>query len=208
MGDVKAVLFDLDGTLLDSFHLHYSAYEVMFGHFGIAMSRELFLRTYSPNWYRTYEAFGLDERHWEDANSLWLEAAAGHAPDLFPGVPELLNELGARYALGIVTSGSKSRVVTDLARLGIAEHFSTIVTAEDISEPKPAAEALELALRNLSLSPHEAIYVGDALADFEMARAAGVSFLGVMSDFANLVDGHPEYKIHSIEALIDVIESI
>ena len=68
MGDIKAVLFDLDGTLLDSFHLHYSAYETMFRYFGIEMSREIFLSTYSPNWYRTYEAFGLDQEHWERAN--------------------------------------------------------------------------------------------------------------------------------------------
>jgi len=100
---IEAILFDLDGTLLDSFGLHYGAYEVMFGHFGIEMSRELFLQTYSPNWYRTYEAFGLAEEHWELANSLWLEAAAVHEPDLFPGVGRMLVEIGSNYQLGIVT---------------------------------------------------------------------------------------------------------
>jgi HAD superfamily hydrolase (TIGR01549 family) len=63
MSGLKAVLFDLDGTLLDSFQLHYAAYQTMFAEFGIEMRRELFLNTYSPNWYRTYEAFGLAEEH-------------------------------------------------------------------------------------------------------------------------------------------------
>jgi HAD superfamily hydrolase (TIGR01509 family) len=201
MGSIKAVLFDLDGTLLDSFHLHYAAYEEMFNHFGIEMSRELFLTTYSPNWYRTYEAFGLSEEHWERANSLWLEAAATHTPELFTGAREILHELKTNYVLGIVTSGSKSRVTNDLERLAIADHFSAIVTGDDITEPKPAPEALELALRYLSISPDEAIYIGDAHADFEMSRAAGVPFIGVASEFVNLVEDHPEYDIHPITSL-------
>jgi HAD superfamily hydrolase (TIGR01509 family) len=208
MGKIKAVLFDLDGTLLDSFHLHFAAYETMFGHFGIAMSRELFLSTYSPNWYRTYEAFGLDEVHWERANILWLEAAATHSPELFPGVENILNELKSDYVLGIVTSGSKSRVTNDLSRLGITEHFSSIVTGGDITDPKPAPEALELALSELGLSPNEAVYVGDAHADFEMSRAAGVPFLGVASAFVNLIEDHDEYNIHGIVDLPAVIASI
>lgn len=205
MGKLKAVLFDLDGTLLDSFHLHYAAYAEMFRHFGIEMSRELFLKTYSPNWYRTYEAFGLGEEHWERANALWLEAAASHEPVLFPGVAKMLNELRTDYALAIVTSGSKPRVTNDLHRLDIARHFSSVVTGDDITDPKPAPEALELALDSLSISPDEAIYVGDAHADFEMSRAAGVPFIGVPSEFANLVEDHAEYDLHPIVALPGLI---
>jgi len=205
---IEAILFDLDGTLLDSFGLHYGAYEVMFGHFGIEMSRELFLQTYSPNWYRTYEAFGLAEEHWELANTLWLEAAAVHEPQLFPGVETMLVELGSNYQLGIVTSGSKSRVVNDLDRLDIAHLFSTIVTGDDIVEPKPAPDALELALSHLSILPHDAVYVGDAHADFEMSRAAGVRFVGVASEFANLIEDHPEYALYPIESLPTVIKSL
>ncbi|HKP70822.1 MAG TPA: HAD family hydrolase [Pyrinomonadaceae bacterium] len=205
---MKAVLFDLDGTLLDSFALHYLAYETMFGHFGIEMSRELFLSTYSPNWYRTYEAFGLHQEHWERANTLWLEAAAVHKPELFPAVEEMLAELGSIYELGIVTSGSKSRVVNDLDRLSIAGHFSTVITGDDIANPKPAPDALELALRYLSVAAADAVYVGDAHADFEMSRAAGVRFIGVASEFANLLEDHPEYDLHPISSLPRVIESL
>jgi HAD superfamily hydrolase (TIGR01549 family) len=204
---IKAVLFDLDGTLLDSFPTHYTAYEAMFSRFDIAMSKELFLSTYSPNWYRTYEAFGLGEKHWAAANEIWLSEAAKHLPHLFPGVEDVLRELNTSFTLGIVTSGSKGRVFSDLARTGISGRFSVVVTGDDVAEPKPAPEGLETALDRLALSAGEAVYVGDAHADFEMARAAGVRFFGVPSEFANLPDDHPEYDVHPIAALPELLGS-
>jgi HAD superfamily hydrolase (TIGR01549 family) len=197
----KAILFDLDGTLLDSFSLHYEAYDVMFAQFGISMSKELFLKSYSPNWHRTYEAFGLPNKHWNEANELWLKEAEKRRANLFDGVVEILDELSSVYSLGIVTSGSKSRVIRDLHRTGISAYFETVVTGDDIREPKPAPEGLEIALNALAIEPNHAIYVGDAHADFEMARAAGVRFFGVPSEFANLVSDHAEYEIQSITEL-------
>ena len=202
---IKAVLFDLDGTLLDSFRLHYSAYQEMFTHFGIEMEKELFLSTYSPNWYRTYEAFGLAEEHWPSANDLWLKAAENHIADLFPEVLAILEELGREYELGVVTSGSKSRVLRDMDRLDIHKYFSILVTGDDITEPKPAPQGLLMAIEHLLIMPNEAVYVGDAHADFEMSRAAGVPFLGVPSEFANLTHDHQEYKIHPLASLPSVI---
>jgi len=204
---IKAILFDLDGTLLDSFSVHYVAYEAMFAHFGIEVTKERFLSSYSPNWYRTYEAMGLAREHWDAANSIWLAEADKHLPELLPDAREMLAELDEMYTLGIVTSGSRSRVVKDIERLAIGGHFKTIVTGDDIRQPKPAPESLLLALENLSLAPAEAVYVGDAHADFEMAQAAGVTFFGVPSEFANLVDQHPEYDICPIAALPGLIGS-
>jgi phosphoglycolate phosphatase/pyrophosphatase PpaX len=204
---IKAVLFDLDGTLLDSFGLHYAAYEVMFAEFGIAMEKELFLSTYSPNWYRTYEAFGLDEKHWSTANDLWLKAAEAHRAELFHDVIDVLEHLQSKYEMGIVTSGSKSRVLRDMDRLDIHKYFSTLITGDDITDPKPAPQGLQMALERMSLLPEQAVYVRDAHADFEMSRAAGVPFIGVQSEFANLTHDHPEYGIHAIKTLPDVVQT-
>jgi phosphoglycolate phosphatase-like HAD superfamily hydrolase len=79
------------------------------------------------------------------------------------------------------------------------------VTGDDIRQPKPAPEGLEIAMQTLSVLPDEAVYVGDAYADFEMARAAGVSFYGVPSEFANLTLDHPEYDVRGIAELLPVL---
>ncbi len=201
----KGVLFDLDGTLLDSFSVHYEAYEIMFARFGIQITKEHFLSTYSPNWYETYRAMGLPKHCWDAADSCWVQEAEKRNPELLPGVHETLIRLRRHYTLGLVTSGSKSRVLKDIERTGIGSFFATIVTGNDIRAPKPAPEGLELALRRLGMAAHEAVYIGDACADYEMAKAAGVRFLGVSSSFANLDSNHPNYEVRSITDLPELL---
>lgn len=203
--EFKAVLFDLDGTLLDSFSVHYEVYEIMFARFGIQITKESFLSTYSPNWYETYQAMGLPKEDWDAANSYWVEEAEKRNSELLPGVYETLSQLDGRFTLGLVTSGSKSRVLKDIERTGIGGFFKTIVTGNDIQTPKPAPEGLELALRSLGMESSEVVYIGDAFADYEMAKAAGVHFLGVSSSFANLNSNHADYEVHSIIDLPELL---
>lgn len=183
---LKALVFDLDGTLLDSFSAHLEAYRLMFARFGIEITKERFLASYSPNWYETYQAMGLPKEAWETANSYWLEAAAQQTPGLFSDVERILTQLSGSYKLGLVTSGSKSRVFRDLERTGIKTIFETVITGDDVQQPKPAPQGLELALARLEIQPHQAVYIGDAQADYEMAHAARVQFVGVRSAFASL----------------------
>ena len=204
---VRGVLFDLDGTLLDSFPAHFEAYRVMFRRFEIEISEESFLAAYSPNWYLTYSAFGLPEAVWKEANSYWVEAAEKLPPVPFPGAGRALEALRASgRRLGIVTSGSRGRVLRDLESSGLRHFFEVLVTGDDVREPKPAPEGLLLGLRQLGMTAAEAVYVGDADADYQMARAAGVQFLGIPSAFASIKDDHPCHKIRSIEDLPKLFE--
>lgn len=205
--EYKSVLFDLDGTLLDSFSVHYEVYEIMFARFGIEITKESFLSSYSPNWYETYRAMGLPKEVWDSANSYWVEEAEKRKPELLPGVYETLARLHKHYILGLVTSGTKSRVIKDMERTCIEAFFTTIVTGNDIRKPKPAPESLELALRNLGMESNEVVYIGDASDDYEMAKAAGIRFLGVSSSFANLNSNHPGYEVHSITDLPGLLSS-
>ncbi|HSW56195.1 MAG TPA: HAD family hydrolase [Ignavibacteriaceae bacterium] len=198
---INTLLFDLDGTLLDSFPVHLEIFKTTFAQFGIHLSEEEFLKTYSPNWYETYKAFGLRKEDWETADSFWLKEAEKITARLFPGVKEILLKLDKYFTLGLVTSGSKSRVERDMKATSINIFFKTIVTGDDIQTPKPSPEGLEIALRNLDKQPDEAIYIGDSSADYEMAKAAGVYFIGVTSEFNSLSSNHPDYNIHSLNDL-------
>ena len=79
---LRAVLFDWDGTLVNTAEASYRCYEKLFGSYGIAFDREAFRRTYSPNWHLTYSALGLAEERWAEADARWLRLprASGACP--------------------------------------------------------------------------------------------------------------------------------
>ncbi len=197
----SAIFFDFDGTLIDSFGSHAGAYERMFRRFGIDLSREEFLAAYSPDWRATYRAVGLPESEWKEAKVAWLEEALVDPPALLPDASELLWSLRGRCAIGIVSSGTKSRVVADLARTGIADVFDVVITGDDVERPKPDPLGLFMALERVGVGARQSLYVGDADADYQMARAAEVDFIAIDSDFNALGAECPSPRIRSLREL-------
>ena len=101
---IRAVLFDWDGTLLNSFESDAAAYEAMFAQIGIRWGREELKLHYSPNWHRVYVAAGIPEARWPEADRLWRAAYARLRPQLMAHARVILDGLATRYALGIVSS--------------------------------------------------------------------------------------------------------
>ncbi len=183
---MRAVLFDWDGTLVDSAAASLRSYVTLFGGFGIDYGPEEFERTYSPNWHRTYAALGLPEEQWDEADRRWLEIYASESNALLPGAWSLLVALGeARLVQGLVTSGSRPRVEKDLSRLAVAAFFDVVICGGDTAFRKPHPEPLQVALERIGIEPEDAAYVGDSPEDIEMAKAAGVYAIGIPGAFPN-----------------------
>lgn len=200
-GTFRAIIFDLDGTLLNSFNAHFRAYEVMLRQFDIHLTAEDLSKVYSPDWFAVYRAVGLSPESWDEADEIWLAEAARHPPELFSGVDNLLGELSALYPLAIVTSGSGHRVQQDLTRTGITGYFNSIVTGDDVARPKPAPDGILLATQALRIAPTDALYVGDTTIDFAAAQAANMPFVGVLSPL--LRDG-ADYPFPMLRGVTDL----
>jgi HAD superfamily hydrolase (TIGR01509 family) len=182
----RAVLFDWDGTLVNTAEASYRCYEKLFGSYGIAFDRDAFRRTYSPNWHLTYSALGLAPERWAEADARWLGHYCEEEVVLIEGAREALlrvREGGIRA--GLVTSGDRGRVSRELADLGVAALFDVRVCAEDTVQRKPHPEALLLALERMRVAAGEAVYIGDSPEDVQMAQAAGVRAVGIPGGFPN-----------------------
>ena len=183
---LRALVFDWDGTLWDSSEASFRSYVRLFASYGIAFDRDRFEATYAPDWYATYRALGLPEDRWPEADRRWMNEYAREEGRLLPGAREALDQAqGLGFALGLVTSGSRGRVLRELEDLSIRSRFRVVICGEDVQQRKPHPEGLVKAVRDLGLSPVECAYVGDSPEDVEMARAAGVLSVGIPGGFPN-----------------------
>jgi pyrophosphatase PpaX len=204
---LRAVLFDWDGTLVDSAELSYRCYVAVFERFGVPFDRGAFARTYSPDWYRTYRTLGLDERHWPEADRLWQTHYATDAAALLPGARSALERLrDAGLLLALVTSGERERVEREQAALGLAGAFGVMVCGGETPHRKPHPEPLLVALERLGAAAAESAYVGDSPEDVEMARAASVFTIGIPGGFPNreaLARSQPDLMVTGVLDAID-----
>ncbi|PYT72292.1 MAG: hypothetical protein DMG39_10600 [Acidobacteria bacterium] len=210
-GSLRGVLFDWDGTLIDSYHADTSAYLAMFREMGIAWGIKELERHYSPNWYQVYRAAKLPRKLWDEADRAWREHYAKHRPQLIPGARRVLHALRTKHTLGLVTSGDRDRVVRQLREFRLTRLFSARVCSGDTLRKKPHPAPLRLALRQMELQAACCVYVGDAPQDVEMARSAGVLAIGVIGPFPTekrLRAARPEFLIGSLEELPKVLEQV
>jgi HAD superfamily hydrolase (TIGR01509 family) len=206
---LRAVLFDWDGTLVNTAEASFRCYEKLFGSYGIAFDRDAFRRTYSPNWHLTYSALGLAEERWAEADQRWLGHYCEEEVVLIEGAREALQRVrAAGLRAGLVTSGDRLRVSRELRDLGVADLFEALVCAEDTVRRKPHPEPLLLALERMRLGPSDAVYVGDSPEDVQMAQAAGVRTVGIPGGFPNreaLEASRPDVLAESLAGALDLV---
>lgn len=184
---VQAVIFDIDGTLLDSVDLHAQAWVDAFAHFGVAVSHADARSQIGKGGEQLLPVFLDAERvEWEGKQ---IEA---YRSDLFKrdylsrvkpfaGVPELFRYLraqGLTVALG--SSGKAEEVEHYQELLGIAGLVDAVVSSDDVERSKPFPDIFEAALRKLApIAPDAVLVIGDTPYDVEAATRAGLRTIGV-----------------------------
>ena len=182
---MDAIVFDWDGTLVDSLPAIYAANLRVLEEYGIAFDEERYRAAYLPDWRVMYRRLGLPEEHVEAAGERWLDLYSGtDSAALLPGVSEALQRLSdAGFVMGLVTAGDSVVVKRQLERFGIGHHLPVRVFGDDDVPAKPHPDPLLLALRQLDRAERvrTARYVGDAPDDMRMARTAGAIGVGIES---------------------------
>ncbi len=203
---ITTLLFDWDGTLLDSARLGFAAFQKTFRDLGVAFHQEIFESIYSPNWYLMYQALEIPRERWQAADDLWIQHYGEELPRLVEGGEETILGLGRKgYRLGIVSSGSQRRVVREIDELGLDSTFQVVVCNEDTVNKKPHPEGLEKAMRALNISKEVCSYVGDTPEDIQMGKNAQVFTVGVCGAYPsskNLLSAGPDIYLQSIRELL------
>jgi HAD superfamily hydrolase (TIGR01549 family) len=189
---MDAVIFDFDGTLVDSLPAIFRANVDVLAAYDLPFDEQLYRRHYVPDWRLMYQRLGVPTEHLDAAGERWRELYRSvDMPSAFRGVHEALVRLSeAGAALGLVTAGDRDVVEDQLERLGLASLISVTVCGSDDIASKPHPDPLLLALKALGLEgrPEGAAYVGDAPDDMRMARAVGTRAIGIVSTLGTEAD--------------------
>ncbi len=173
---IKAVLFDVDGVLIDSFRANYLFYKAIAKDANINVSRKEYEKHFGRSLMDSINIFFPKENKAKKLKRWKRYANSYHKfhkyVRLNPNAKRILSYLKGNYKIGIVTS----RVNCDVLReRGIDfKMFDVIIMAKDFKKSKSHPEALLKAVKKLKIKPNEAIYIGDMKEDVGAARNAGM----------------------------------
>ncbi|GIO32757.1 MULTISPECIES: pyrophosphatase PpaX [Paenibacillus] len=210
---IDTVLFDLDGTIVDTNELIISSFMHVLEKHGLApLTREEMipkmgatleqqLRHFSglgdiTALHKTYRSYN-DEHH--DA-----------MVELFPHVEEVVRELhGKGIRLGVVTTKNKPGTIRVLDMFGLQKYMDAVITLNDVEHPKPHPEPVLKAVQLLGSDPARTLMVGDSPMDIQSAKAAGVLAAGVawsLKGEKTLLEYKPDYILKDMHDLFSLVE--
>ena len=210
----RAVLFDIDGTLVDSIGAYHEVARIAAEPHGFEVTREyvhLCMATGLNFWK------GMIPQERQDGAALAKEMSARAAREwprvlresgtVFEGVAQTLDALRSRgIRLGIV-SGARPEVMELLGAQGILDRFDTVILGADVSNGKPDPEGICTALSRMDVPPESALYVGDTPIDIQASRAAGVGAVSVLTGAGGsaLLSAHGPDRLISSHARLPAI---
>jgi len=209
----RAVLFDLDGTLLDSFALILDSYAHTLARFGLPVpTRDALIADIGRPLTVILGRAARDAEHLEEMVTVYREYNLAHHDQrvaAFPGVVDLVRELKRRgLGTGVVTSKIHHNAELGIRVLGLVDAVDVIVGADDVAEPKPGPEPVLTAARRLGVRPDQAIMVGDSAHDIASGRAAGAltaAALWGVENPAALRASTPDHWLHHPQDLLPLL---
>ncbi|GGB53921.1 pyrophosphatase PpaX [Virgibacillus dakarensis] len=208
---IHTILFDLDGTLIDTNELIIASFEHTFHHYGKPFSREKAIEFIGPPLKESFQQ--IDPAQVNAMIATYREHNLQHHDEYvtaFPYVVETLTRLKKHgLQLGIVTTKMRHTVNKGLKLTAIDHFFETIITLDDVTHAKPHPEPIVKAMSNLSAQPETTLMVGDNSHDIEAGQNAGVATAAVawsLRGKEELLAYNPTYMLDDIRDLLTIIE--
>jgi HAD superfamily hydrolase (TIGR01549 family) len=219
--DIRAVIFDIDGTLVDTFEVYQRVFNQGIAQYGMAPVEQEILREYLAKGLglrrilQNVFSGPIDDDTYatcrEDILSRYKVAEIDEVK-AFPGTEELLDHLHQKgMKIGIATGRTSSNEDewTRFTRLGLDRYISAIVTSKEVEYRKPAPDVVIECARRLNVPTESCIVIGDTVGDIVAARKAGSMAAAVTTgheDECLLLKESPDIVIHSLSEFAAYLE--
>jgi HAD superfamily hydrolase (TIGR01509 family) len=219
---VHAVIFDMDGTLIDSIDIYFKIVEIALERLKLPqVSRKQILDAAEDGEFNWEVVLPNEVHHkkdeiigeaWEIINEIAPQMFAENLK-LIRGADNILQSISASIPrIGLVTSTQQKYLkikMQPLQHAGVAKLFKVIITSDDVPNRKPDPDPLIECARRLDVKPNKCVYVGDTRTDIKAGKSAGMKTIGVLTgfdDYDMLANEGPDAIIDSIRNLLEVIE--
>ena len=207
---INTVLFDLDGTILDTNDLITHSFKYTFETYGLTFSNEEILQFNGPPLIETFT--NINPEMAAEMVETYREHNMKHHDEyvkLFPHVIETLEQLKEHNKkLAIVTAKMRSGALYGIELTGLKPYFDSIVTVCDVSNSKPHPEPVLKAMKDLDGKPESTLMVGDNYHDIEAGKNAGVRTAGVAWSIKGkeYLEGlEPTYMLEDMKDVLTIV---
>lgn len=208
---INTILFDLDGTLIDTNELIIASFNHTFNHYQLNFTREEMIGFNGPPLRETFHQ--IDPERAENMIATYRKhnlAAHDSYVKAFPNVVETLEVLkNKQVKLGVVTTKMNQAVTMGLTLTGLDAYFDTVVTFDDVTNTKPHPEPVIKAMEELGADAASTLMVGDNYHDIEAGKNAGVKTAGVawaLKGKEHLLAYQPTYMLEDMSDLLTILE--
>jgi len=204
----KTILWDMDGTISDSYSFHFAAWQESFAKRCIEFTREDFTKLFGTrNDFIIGSAMGKEllegdvKMIVQEKEENFRQKAAGSVKP-FPGAVRLLNAIKkGNFKLGLVSSAPKENIDLVLRELSLEGIFDCIVFGQEVSESKPSPQIYLLAAKKLGVTPNDCLVIEDSPLGVKAAKTAGMKCLAIANT-------HPRQKLKEADKVVDSLENM
>ena len=218
---VAAVIFDLDGTLIDSIDIYFSIVEKALERLNLpGVSRSQILAAAESEDFKWELVLPQDvlsrkekiiDEAWAVINEIAPQMFADNL-DLIQGADRIVENLSSNgLKIGLVTSTQRKYLETKIQPLkngGVDTLFEAIITSDDVEKRKPSPDPLIACALQLDMKPGNCVYIGDTTTDIKAGKAAGMLTIGVLTGFdeySALENENPDAIIENVQKLPEVL---
>jgi len=213
---IKAVIFDMDGTIVDSEDIHTgSLKEVVKEELDVDLSEEEIRKyiglDYKHKLEKIFSERGIDG----DSNKLAdvirrRTIKLSHLVEKIDGAEEIIQEMKRNFKIALVSGSSRDQIESLLGNTGLKKYFDIRISSDDVENNKPHPDSYLLSTEKLGVKPNECVVIEDSVTGIEAAKSAGMFCIAVLNRYNKNQDlSKADIKVNNIkEITLDMIRSL
>jgi len=193
----KAILFDMDGVLIDSLEAWWISLNTALAKYNYKkISKNEFIKRYwGHDLFDNLKSMNIPYKVGTFCNNIYYENV--NRIKIYQDTKYVLDKL-KHYKKSIITNTPKDCTIQILKKFEIAKYFNLVLTSSDVKTAKPSPEIVFKTCIRLGVNPEDVVLVGDTNSDVESGKAAGCNVIGIKVE--------ADYTIDNIKQLLDIIE--